>query len=158
MKSKEKRNILILIGVGVLIIAILFVCTRGNKKEEATGGNPATEQNSASQGKYTKVEENGSIVNTSEKLHENREDSGFLVSNISFEEVNGETVLKARITNKTGADQETFLGNIVLIDKQGNEIGRIPVRVSNTQKDEMVDIEASITESYANAYDFRLEK
>ncbi len=157
MKSTEKRNILILIGVGIIIIATIWLCTKlGNKEEKETPNLP--EVSSASQGEYTKVEQDGSIVNTSEKLHQDREESGFTVSNISFAEINGKTVLKARITNKTGINQDSFFGSIVLLDKAGKEIGRIPVTVAKTQKGETVEIEAYITESYANAYDFRLEK
>ena len=159
MKNTEKRNILILIGIGVIVICAIWLFTNiGNKDNKETEKTPATEQSSASQGEYTKVEENGTIVNTSEKLHEDREESGFAVSNISFGEENGETVLKARITNRTGTEQASFLGDIVLLDKAGNEIGRIPVKVAKTQKGETVEVEAYITESYANAYDFKLEK
>ncbi len=159
MKSKEKRNILILIGVGLIIICAIWVCTNLiNKKDKETVGNPTQETNNISRGEYTKVEQDGSVVNTSKKLHEDKEESGFSVSNISFGEENGETVLKARITNKTGTDQAAFFGNIVLLDKAGNEIGRIPVSVSATQNGETVEIEAYITESYANAYNFKLEK
>ena len=46
----------------------------------------------------------------------------------------------------------------MLFDKNGNEMGRIPVGVAETQKGETVEVKATINESYANAYDFKLEK
>ena len=156
MKSKEKRNILILIAVGIIIICAIWLCTKLISKENVEDS--TTGQSSASQGEYTKVEEDGTISNTSEKLHQNRENSGFSITNISFGEVNGETVLKARVTNVTGKAQESFLGRIVLYDKSGNEIGEIPINISETQQGETIEIEAYNTESYANAYDFKLER
>ena len=154
MKKKEKKMILILIIVLILIIGVIWFLTR---PKDETNSNKET-NNSAAQGEYTKVEEDGTIVNTSEKLKENKEMQGFELTNIEFKEKNGETILSARVTNKTGETQQTFMGNIILLDKKNNEIGRIPVRISTMEAGEVRDIEATITESYANAFNFKLEK
>lgn len=151
MKKKEKRMILILILVSILIVGIVWLVTRPKTNKTNASG-------SVAQGEFTKVDNEGTIVNTSEKINEDREELGFSITNVKLEEKNGETIISARITNKTESNQESFFGNIVLFDKQGNEIGRIPTMVSETQKGESIDIEASITESYVNAYDFKLEK
>ncbi len=160
MKNNEKKGLLILVGVAILIVLVIWLFTRPkNNDNKGTTQNPASSESSASQGEFTKVEEDGTIVNTSEKLNEDRtEDIGFSVTNISFEESNGRTVLKARVTNATEKAQDSFFGNIVLFDKAGNEIGRIPVSIPKTQQGETIEVKASITESYANAYDFKLEK
>lgn len=154
MKKKEKKMILILIIVSILIIGVIWFLTR---PKDETNSNKET-NNSAAQGEYTKVEEDGTIVNTSEKLKEDKEMQGFELTNIEFKEKNGETILSARVTNKTGETQQTFMGNIILLDKKNNEIGRIPVRISTMEAGETRDIEATITESYANAFNFKLEK
>lgn len=150
MKKNEKKMIGILILVAVLIIGVIYFVTRPT--ENATNGGGKTEQ------EYTKVESDGTVVNTSEKLNEKKEMQGFEITNIQFKEQNGETILSARVTNKTGATQETFIGNVVVLNKSGAEIGKIPVRISELQAGEAIDIEATITESYVNAYDFKLEK
>lgn len=149
MKSQEKRMILILIVVSALIITTIWLVTR--KKDENNVSN-------VEQGEFTRVEADGTIVNTSEKLNQNKQNIGFSITNINFVKRGNETILTARVTNNTGAEQGSFFGKIVLLDKSGNEIGRIPVMISETQNGEAIDIETSITESYANAYDFRLEK
>ena len=151
MKKKEKRMILILILVSILIVGIVWLVIRPKTNKTNASG-------SVAQGEFTKVDNEGTIVNTSEKINEDREELGFSITNVKLEEKNGETIISARITNKTESNQESFFGNIVLFDKQGHEIGRIPTMVSETQKGESIDIEASITESYVNAYDFKLEK
>ncbi len=153
MKKQEKRMLLILVIVSALIITIIWFATR-NKENNNVGG---TTEN-VEQGEFTKVEADGTIVNTSEKLKQTKENLGFSITNINFVKKGNETILTARVTNNTGEAQGDFLGKIVLLDKSGKEIGRIPVMISETQNGEAIDVETSITESYANAYDFRLEK
>ena len=154
MKKQEKRMLLILVIVSALIITIIWFATR-NKENNNVGG---TTTENVEQGEFTKVEADGTIVNTSEKLKQTKENLGFSITNINFVKRGNETILTARVTNNTGEAQGDFLGQIVLLDKRGNEIGRIPTMITETQNGEAIDIETSITESYANAYDFRLEK
>ena len=156
MKKQEKKMLLILVIVAVLIIAIIWFATRNKANNNAEGTGTTTEN--AEQGEFTKVEEDGTIVNTSEKLKQTKENEGFSITNISFMKKGNETILTARVTNNTGEAQEGFLGQIVLLDKNENEIGRIPAMITETESGEAIDIETTITESYANAYDFRLEK
>lgn len=153
MKKQEKRMLLILVIVSVLIITIIWFATR-NKENNNVGG---TTEN-VEQGEFTKVEADGTIVNTSEKLKQTKENLGFSITNINFMKKGNETILTARVTNNTGEAQGDFLGQIVLLDKRGNETGRIPAMITETENGEAIDIETTITESYANAYDFRLEK
>ena len=153
MKKQEKGMLLILVIVSALIITIIWFATR-NKENNNVGG---TTEN-VEQGEFTRVEADGTIVNTSEKLKQTKENLGFSITNINFVKKGNETILTARVTNNTGEAQGDFLGQIVLLDKRGNEIGRIPTMITETQNGEAIDIETSITESYANAYDFRLEK
>ena len=155
MKKQEKRMLLILVIVSALIITIIWFATR-NKENNNVGGTRTTEN--VEQGEFTKVEADGTIVNTSEKLKQTKENLGFSITNINFMKKGNETILTARVTNNTGEAQGDFLGQIVLLDKRGNEIGRIPAMITETENGEAIDIETTITESYANAYDFRLEK
>lgn len=156
MKSKEKKMILILVIVSALIITIIWFATRGKTNNNAVETGKTTE--SIEQGEFTKVEADGTIVNTSEKLKEQKENIGFTIKNINFVKRGNETILTARVTNNTGEAQEGFLGQIVLLDKSGSKIGRIPAMITETESGESIDIETTITENYANAYDFRLEK
>lgn len=124
MKKQEKRMLLILVIVSALIITIIWFATR-NKENNNVGGTGTTTEN-VEQGEFTKVEADGTIVNTSEKLKQTKENLGFSITNINFMKKGNETILTARVTE--------------------------------TENGEAIDIETTITESYANAYDFRLEK
>ena len=164
MKKNEKKAILILVVVAVLIIGIIWLCIPKNNGETTNNGGQATAQKangssaSASQGEYTKVESNGTIENTSETLKKERTESGFKLSNVTLKEEGGETKFGALVTNMTEEAQPSFYGKVELLDKAGNVIGEIPVMISETQKGEVIEIEATITESYANAYDYKLVK
>lgn len=80
------------------------------------------------------------------------------MSNISYSEKDGHTSLEADVTNMTGSNQGNFMAEIVLIDKEGKEQARIPVAIPEMQIGETVGIQAGINDSYANAYNFRLER
>lgn len=158
MRNSEKKGLLILILVAALIIVAMIIFTKPKQKEEQnTNSTTQPSQTEISQGEYTKVEQDGTVVNTSEKLKEDKMEAGFEISNISYSE-NGHTVLVADVTNMTGKDQAGFMADIVLLDKEGKEQGRIPVSITETKSGETIGIQAGITARYANAYDFRLEK
>ena len=152
MKKQEKKALLILIVVAALIIGIIWVATRGNKDEEVSGGTAGGQE------EIVKVEADGTKVNPSEKLNKDKKTDEFEISNISFTEKNGETILKARITNRTKSAQDSFFGKIVLLDKEGKTMGNIPILVSATQSGEAIDVETTINTSYVDAYDFKLER
>ena len=100
MKKQEKRMLLILVIVSVLIITIIWFATR-NKENNNVGGTGTTTEN-VEQGEFTKVEADGTIVNTSEKLRQTKENLGFSITNINFMKKGNETILTARVTNNTG--------------------------------------------------------
>lgn len=154
MRNNEKRMILILIVITILIFVVWRVVTKKDNKKDSE-----IQENSISEGEFTKViDEEGTKVNTSEKLKEEKEAYGFKITNISFEEKGGETILTATVTNNTGSNQKAFWGNIVLLNKSEIEIARIPVMITDTLNGETINVKATITESYANAYNFKLEK
>lgn len=160
MKENEKRGILILIILSIVVVVVLVMIFRPHKNNEIANGGTANQgQTNNGQGEYVKTNAEGEKVNTSEKINSTKEVGEYTLSNVSLKETNGETVMSARITNKSGRDQGGFFGNIVLVDKSNKEIGKIPVKVSDMKAGETREIGATITESYAeNAYDYRLEK
>lgn len=165
MKENEKRGILILIILSIVVVVVLVMIFRPHKNNEIANGGTANQgqtnngQVNNGQGEYVKTNAEGEKVNTSEKINSTKEVGEYTLSNVSLKETNGETVMSARITNKSGRDQGGFFGNIVLVDKSNKEIGKIPVKVSDMKAGETREIGATITESYAeNAYDYRLEK
>lgn len=165
MKSNEKKEILILIVVAAIIIGIVFSVTRGRKDDPKDNNlkinndeNIELSQVNPSYGEFTKIENDGTVVNTSDKLKEDKVEEGFEISNINYTEKDGHTVLEADVTNMTGSSRTAFMAEIVLLDKEGKEQGRIPVAIPEMQIGETIGAQAGINDQYANAYNFKLEK
>ena len=163
MKKKERRNLLILIIVAIVIIAILTGIRNSknsvkNEGENGTGNNIENRTENIEVGEYEQLLEDGTKLNTSEELKKEKEIEGIKITNIQLTEQGGQTVLLADVTNSTEAETDVIGINIIVLDKEGNEIGRIPGAVSPLKPGESKQLNAGITEDYANAYDFRVEK
>lgn len=165
----ESSSIITLFLLIVAFIAILIIVVPHGKNENelvkgqtATGEQNETTNNNQQQIKQkieiAKINGSGEKVNTSEKVNFTKETEEFTFSNVSLKETNGETVLSARMTNKSGTKQAGFFGNIVLLNEANNEIGKIPLQVSEMNINETREISASIMGSYVNVYDYKIEK
>ena len=146
MNSNKKTIILIMILVGIILI--IFTASMLINKND----------NAIEVEELIKKQEDGSTINISKKLNENKEINGFIISNINFTEKNGDSELLAIVKNETGKTQNGFLIDIVLYDKTEKEIGRIPGTITKTEPGEEIQIRAKITENYINAYDLKIEK
>ena len=152
MKKKEKQGLIILVAVSILIIGIIWFATKKDQNEE---------QKVEVENEYVQVQEDGSKSNTSNKVKETKSVEGVRIENVRFNEVNGQTMLIADITNTTANKKDRFLADIVLYNKSGQEIGRIPGVIGEMQAGETIEMQAGIVgieESYVNAYDYKIEK
>jgi len=154
MKKKEKRMILLIILVGAIIISILYMATRP-KEVETSGGEEQQVQNKVTE-EFVQVLEDGSKINTSTKLNQTKNANGLEIGNIQLSMVNGETTLLANVKNNTGVDIGVKAIDIVLYDKNANEIVTINGVIGNVKAGESVKLEASTTLDFANAYDFKV--
>ena len=151
MKKKEKRMILIIVLVGALIIGGLLIWKNAAKNNNEEGPQQPKEE-------FVQVLEDGTKLNISNKLKEEKTIKGLKIGNIQLTEQNGQSVLLADVRNDGTQDVEMFLINIILVDKTGKEIATIPGIVSPVKAGATVQLNAGITEDYANAYDFKVEQ
>ena len=149
MKKKEKKMILILVIVSILIIGVIWLVTR--PKKEKIVENEVVEE-------FVQVLDDGTKLNISSKLQEEKTINGLKIGNIQLTEKNGQLVLLADVTNPTEKDSEIFLIDIILYDKTGKEIATVPGIVSPIKAGGKTQLNAGITEKYANAYDFKVVK
>ena len=152
MKAKEKRMILIIVLVGVVIIGGLLIW-----KNVSSKNNNEQEEEQVKE-EFVQVLEDGTKLNISNKLKEEKTIKGLKIGNIQLTQKNGQSVLLADVKNETAQDVEMFLINIILLDKKGKEIATIPGIVSPVKAGATVQLNAGITEDYANAYDFKVEQ
>ena len=154
MKKNEKRMILILLLI--LIIAIIIFIVNKNKKEDNKEEN--INKNNITTEEFVEVLEDGTKANTSKELKRPKEIEGLEITNIQLTEKEGQTVLLANVTNSTEKDTEVIGINIVILDKKGEEIAKIPGAIPPLKTRETKQLNIGITEDYANAYNFRVEK
>lgn len=166
-KSGKKASFILSVAIVIMVTifgAIMLLIKDNNQEQSKTEDMNKNETKvemsevNPSRGEFTQIESDGTVVNISEKLKRTKIELGFELSNINYSEKDGNTTLEADVTNLTGSNQENFMAEIVLLDKDGKEQTRIPVAIPEMQISETVRIQAEINESYANAYNFRLDR
>ena len=151
MKKNEKRMILILLVV--LVIAIILFVVYNNKKGN---NNEVTKQENEIVEEFVQVLEDGTKLNISTKLNEAKEVNGLKFENIQFTEQNGQSVLLANVTNNSGKATDMTLVDVILLDKNEQEIVKVGGIISPLQPGETKEFNTSMTIDYANAYDFKI--
>lgn len=154
MKSNEKRMIIILVMVAILIIAVIYLATRGKKENNEK----EIEEKNQNIENFVEILEDGTKLNISSKLHEEKELDGLKIGNIQITEKNGQFLLLADVTNTTNKDIEPFYINIILYNKNGEQISTVIGAISPTKAGKKSRLSAAITEDYANAYDFKVTR
>lgn len=146
MKKNEKRMILILLIILIFAIAI-FVTTRNKKVAEES--NTEIEE-------FVKVLEDGTKLNTSSKLTESKTVGVYKIGNIQLTMKDNQSVLLADVENTSASETDVVLLDIILYDKQGNEIATIPGIISPMKAGEKTQLNTSVTADYVNVYDFKI--
>ena len=158
MKAKELMIVLLIIIV-LLIVIIVAVNANKNKGNEENTQTPAigvVEENKVEE--FVEVQEDGSKVNTSEELKKTKTIEGLEISNIRLVENNNVSQVVADVTNPTNGTLGDFPVEIIVKDKEGNEITRIGGYIDRVNAGETVQLNASATSDFANAYDFEIVK
>lgn len=153
MKSSEKKLIIILLVILVIVAIIFFIARRGKNGEENTVQNT---QNNTVVEEFVQVLEDGTKLNTSTKLSETKKVNGLEIGNIQLTNSNGQTVLLADVTNNSGAATDLTLLDIILLDKAGNELGKVGGIISPLEVGGKTQLNASMMMDYSNAYDFKI--
>ena len=135
-----------------LIIIAILVKTRNGKTEtvEDTVENEVVEE-------FVDVLEDGTKLNTSSKLSETKTFGNYEVSNIQLTEQNGQSLILADVKNIGATKADVVLIDITLLDKEGNEITTIGGIIGDVEPGQTVQLNASATTDFANAYDFSIK-
>ena len=158
MKAKELMIVLFIIIV-LLIVIIVAVNVNKNKGNEENTQTPAigvVEENKVEE--FVEVQEDGSKVNTSEELKKTKTIDGLEISNIRLVENNNVSQIVADIKNPTNKTLGDFPVDIIVKDKEGKEITTIGAYIDKVNPGETVELNASATSDFANAYDFEIVK
>lgn len=154
MKKKEKQMIWILIAITLVVIIIGIVMGINNRKEE----NKGEEVTNVVEEEFVNVLEDGTRLNTSNKLQETKTIDGMEVRNFQLTEKNNVSLLLGTITNVSSETRGGYPVVIKIIDKEGNEIVTVGGYIPELEAGESTDLISSATFDYANAYDFTITK
>ena len=155
MKPNEKKIILILIIIIVIVIGVVFVTTRGKGKEETENRNNMSQETTEEE--MTTTLEDGTKINTSLELSNEKKFEGLTIKNIQLTNKDNKTELIADIGNTSNSNKEAMLVDVVLLDKEGKEIGRIGGRISPIRVGQTMQFSTSSMKDYSSVYDFKFE-
>lgn len=159
--SRQGKIAIMVIGIIILAIMIIGVVYKVNQKKEdvAVEGQADVVQSEEIKpnGEFVKVE-NGLRTNTSERFSKPREIEGLEINNIRLTENGDVTILLADVKNKTEEVGGDFGVDIKILDKEGNEIMSLAGYIDKVNPGETVQLNASATSDFANAYDFDITK
>ena len=150
MKKKEKRMIAILVAITIVAI-IMLIMMKGNKKEEEEQSEPPKEE-------FVNVLEDGTRLNTSNKLHETKKFEGLEITNFQLTEKGEVTLLLGTITNTSSTSQGGFPVDIKVVDKEGNQIAKVGLFLPPVEPGESTQLSTNATADFANAYDFSISR
>ena len=153
MKRNERKWILVLVAITVLLIIVLIV---KNSKKEVTKEN--NKQLGANTQEYVQVLEDGTKLNTSTKLKETKMLDSLEIGNIQLTNKNGQSVLLADVKNTGSMETQVMLINIVLLDENGTELATVPEIISPLKVGESTQLNTSMQQDYTGIYDFRVVK
>ena len=156
MNKDEKRWIVLLVAVLVIAVVLIIGLSRSKKTEEPAKNNEVEQVQKEEA--YVEVLEDGSKVNTSNKLKENKEFNGLEISNIEIVEKDNETILEADVTNQTNEAQGDYGIYLKIKDDKGNEIKKIAGYINYMGAKEKTRLSIKTSYDFANAYDFEIEK
>ena len=148
MKKWEKYWIL---GLIVLVVVVLVVVIPKDEKQEENG-----ESKKENVEEFVQVLEDGTKLNTSSKLKEIKMLGKLQIGNIQLTNKNGQSVLLADVTNAGSTEIKVTLIDIELYDEDGRKIATIPGIISPLKAGEKTQLNTSVQQDYANAYDFKI--
>lgn len=155
MKKKEKKMIAILVAITVVVIMIAIWMTNSKEPKEEVKRQEAkvesTEEN-------IEVLEDGTRLNTSNKLKETKKINGMEISNFQLTEKDNVTLLLGTVTNTSSTKQGGYPVNVKIMDEQGNEMITVGAYLGELEPGESTQFNTSATFDCVNAYDFSISQ
>ena len=154
MKKNEKKWVSILVAITAILIIVLIV-RNVNKKDN---GEETTGEVNTNMEEFVQKLEDGTKLNTSTKLKETKKLGNLEIGNIQLTNQGGQSVLLADVKNNGTTQTSIILLDIVLLDKEGTQIATIPGIISPLTAGATTQLNTSVQQDYANAYDFNIIK
>ena len=145
IKINKMRVLIFALIVLVLIIVLIISISSLVKNKNVDHEN-----------KYVQVQEDGTKVNISKKLAENKNVNGIDVEDISLKEKDNITVLEARVVNNSKEKKEEFMVNIEFLNDNDEQITTITGYIPTLEAGETTTIKTQTTLDFANSYNIKI--
>ena len=161
MENQKKISIWTIITI--IVVVIIGIILINSSKKGNNEVQQQVQQQSTSSTKENKTEEftskleDGTKVNTSNKLSETKTFQGLKITNIQLTNKDNKTELIADIENPTTKDTGAMLVNVVLYDKNKTTIATIGGRISPIKAGGKTQFSTTAMIDYTNIYDFEFK-
>lgn len=157
--KRNKKIITTLVIIVVVIVGVILVLEKLSNNQEDKGNQYKNEQEeNKNDEKYVEKLDDGTKLNISNKLNETKSLDGLEISNIQLTYKNGMSVILADVRNTTNQDIKLTPINLKLYDEQGNVLESLEGLISEVKAGEKTQLNIGVSNDFANAYDFSIEK
>lgn len=154
MNKSERKQAFIMISVMVVVVLILLVvkAVKGNEEKKHI------EENSIHNEAYVEKQEDGTKLNTSDKLKETKTLGYLEFSNIRLTSKNGESYLTATVKNVgTSMEGDDFI-TITILDESGKILTTVDAYLGTVAAGAEITLSSKTSSDFANAYDFTVSR
>lgn len=149
MKKSGIKIFIILLILGVLILGVIYFIIKNNVHTDTIEQNQTSEE-------FVQTLDDGTKLNTSTKLNENKNINGLQIGNIQLKREDNKTTLLADVENVTDKTINEKYLDIILIDKEAKILTTIPAITVKLKPGEKTQLNIGTQLDYVNAYDFRI--
>lgn len=155
IKKKKNRLAIVLIIIILVILAIVGI-SKINKKDEDKEEQNTIEYNQEDEIKeeYVEILKDGSKLNISEKLKENKKIDSLVLKDIGLSYKDGVTTLLANVKNTSKEISKQKEVEITLLNDKGEKLYILRGVIEEIEPGEIKQLNTSITADFANAYNF----
>lgn len=147
MSKKERKRIFTIIGILLLTIIILLIVKSITKNDENEGEVLTKET-------YVEIQEDGTNLNTSNKLKETKKLGELEFSNIRLTSKDGESYVTADVKNTSTTKLGNKFVHITIVDDKGEDLSKVTIYLGDIEAGESITINGKASSDFANAYDF----
>lgn len=172
-KTNDKKRIIIFLAIvlAILIIGIIIVVNNISSEENIQQDNESNVNSSEVYTEYesTKqsidmpgtenvfIEDDGTIINTSEKLESNKEYNNCVIDVVSVEYTeNNSTEIKTTITNNSDETVNLDFVNMNILDSDGNVFSTIKIYIGEISANYTKSVSVSTQADITNLSDFEI--
>lgn len=158
MTGKEKKGILILVGVVLIVLLVVVLAMKSGDKTKETKGNVLNPSAGGNTEKYATNIEDGTKINNSTEFNKSKKYNNIEISNIQFTYEEGRSVLLADMKNTGSTKHNAEIVKITILDENNQAIDVLSPEIPNMEPGATKQLNVIISGKDAvNAKDFKIE-